>query len=345
MALVPKKTQKLASGRVKIILCVFLIVSSAVHSTESGTYYSQELNFKAPPPWFTGPLFTPSGHVTPKGHIDIEPYIFARHFTGQYDAHWHSHSVQPTTWSYISRNVLQIGILNGVELRMVPQVFYKTTKGASSVQFGDLLAGFGFQLVTEKAHKWYPSLKFSLFEIFPTGKYQHGNPSKMGTDLVGEGAFNTRLRLSSSKLFYIQGRHYLKARFSVDYSFLTSRPVHGFNSYGGGYGTKGVVHSGNGLTVLSGYEFSLTQNWSLACDLIYRHFNAVRFSGYPGVTAKGGSVLAGVGRPSSEQFGLAPAIEYNWSANLGIIGGVWFSVAGRNTSEFLSGVIALNYFR
>jgi hypothetical protein len=51
------------------------------------------------------------------------------------------------------------------------------------------------------------------------------------------------------------------------------------------------------------------------------------------------------GGPSSSQYSLAPAIEYNWSQNIGLIGGVWFTVAGQNISQFNSIVIALNYYK
>ncbi len=70
-------------------------------------------------------------------------------------------------------------------------------------------------------------------------------------------------------------------------------------------------------------------------DFYYQHNNKNRFSGTPSATAI---------RPSSESFSLAPALEYNWSANIGLIGGVWFTVGGRNTSRFVSGVLAFNVY-
>ncbi|MGB7496511.1 MAG: hypothetical protein WBR26_03835 [Candidatus Acidiferrum sp.] len=44
----------------------------------------------------------------------------------------------------------------------------------------------------------------------------------------------------------------------------------------------------------------------------------------------------------SAQTLLAPAIEYNFSAHVGIIAGAEFSVAGRNTSSYIAPQIALS---
>ena len=90
------------------------------------------------------------------------------------------------------------------------------------------------------------------------------------------------------------------------------------------------------------FEYTLTQNWALALDVLYVHNNHTRFSGHKGSTY---GIPNSVGGPSSEQFSLAPALEYNWSSNCGVIAGVWFSVAGRNTADFINGVVAINIYR
>ncbi len=48
--------------------------------------------------------------------------------------------------------------------------------------------------------------------------------------------------------------------------------------------------------------------------------------------------------PSSEQWSLAPAIEYDWSTHFGVISGVWFTVAGRNAPAFANWVTAANFY-
>jgi hypothetical protein len=91
-----------------------------------------------------------------------------------------------------------------------------------------------------------------------------------------------------------------------------------------------------------GLEYSLTRNWVLATDVLNTYTNKTWFKGRPGVTASGEP--AGIGMHSSNRISLAPAIEYNFSDLFGIIAGCWFTVAGRNSGDFVSGVIAFNWY-
>ena len=44
---------------------------------------------------------------------------------------------------------------------------------------------------------------------------------------------------------------------------------------------------------------------------------------------------------SSTSIALAPAIEYNFTSRVGLIAGVEFSVAGRNTPSYIAPQVAL----
>jgi len=70
-------------------------------------------------------------------------------------------------------------------------------------------------------------------------------------------------------------------------------------------------------------------------DIVYNHFNKTRFTGK--------TILPNT-RPSAELFSIAPALEYNWNENIGIIGGTWLSLIGRNTASFTNAVIAFNIY-
>jgi hypothetical protein len=84
-----------------------------------------------------------------------------------------------------------------------------------------------------------------------------------------------------------------------------------------------------------GYEFSFTQRWVFALDVVYNYNQKTTFSG-----RSGGSPVGG---PFSDELSLAPAIEYNVNENLGFLGGVWFSVWGRNSLDFVSGIVSFTY--
>jgi len=49
-------------------------------------------------------------------------------------------------------------------------------------------------------------------------------------------------------------------------------------------------------------------------------------------------------RPASRNLTFAPAVEYHFSPSLGLIAGVEFTVAGRNTGRIISPQVALGMF-
>jgi hypothetical protein len=77
-------------------------------------------------------------------------------------------------------------------------------------------------------------------------------------------------------------------------------------------------------------------------EVLYAHSNSTNFKGNPGFTP-GGS-FANVGGKGGDSVSLAPAVEYNFTSNLGVIAGVWFSVTGPHPAKFTTSTVAVNYF-
>lgn len=292
-------------------------------------------------PWFTGPLLTPSGHVVPIGFMNIEPYFFFTETYGAYNSHWHAHSVTKT-FDFNPIFSFQIGVTEKIDFQTSPEIFYTRKKDKASTQFGDLPLGFDYQILKDTRDDWWPALKFAIRESFPTGKYQKLNPKKLGTDGVGSGSYITGVGFVISRLFHTGGVHYLNSRLSFQYNIPSNVHVKGFNVYGGAEDTKGTVHPGNTFSTLLGLEYSMTLHWALALDVANVYGNKTTFRGKRGTNADG--TPATVGGPSFDQISLAPAIEYNFNESVGIIAGAWFTVAGRNTQQFASGVIAVNWY-
>lgn len=293
-----------------------------------------------PVPWFTGSLVPPSAYVVKKGHFELEPYLFEFVKVGRYGADWDAHSV-PRFYSYGSQTFVIVGLTNWMDIEVIPQVFYNRSQGQSAFGFADLPILLDFQLIEPDAYKYFPGVKVSIGEIFPTGRFQKLDPEKKGTDSTGFGSFINAFNMIFYKVFHLRGMHFLSTTLTLQDGL--SAPVHvkGFNTYGGGFHTRGKVYPGNAFSAIFSFEYSFTRNWAFAMDNVYAHISKTRFSGKSGFTQQG--TRANMKSPSSEQFSLAPAIEYNFSANLGIVGGVWFTVAGRNSSEFINGLIALEY--
>jgi hypothetical protein len=152
---------------------------------------------------------------------------------------------------------------------------------------------------------------------------------------MGKGCWYPEIGLVLSKLFYFSGIHYLETRFYSTHRVGTPTFIKGRSVYGGDKTTRGTAYPGNIFIADFAFEYNLTQNWAMACDFYYLHHDHNRFSGKTKIPAV---------KPLHEQFSLAPAIEHNWSKTLGIIGGVWFSIAGRNTSQFINGILSLNAY-
>lgn len=164
---------------------------------------------------------------------------------------------------------------------------------------------------------------------------------KKGTDIGGKGSYSTTGNLVFYKVYHIGGFEFVSVTLSLAYSYATSVHVAGFNAYGGGFRTKGVIHPVHEITAIFSFEYELTRNWVFAFDNVYIQFSSVEFSGERGLSASGSS--AQVGNPSSAQLSFAPALEYNFSADFGIIGGIWFAAAGRNAPSFWSAAVNFSY--
>jgi hypothetical protein len=139
----------------------------------------------------------------------------------------------------------------------------------------------------------------------------------------------------ASKLWRLSGLRYFEARLYTGYQIGTPVSVQGLSVYKGDATTDGVAYPGNFFFADLAFECTLSQNWAFACDLYYQHRNRSRFSGETSLP---------VGLPSSAQFSLAPALEYNWSKSVGAIGGIWFSAVGRNNPQFINGIFSINAY-
>ncbi len=287
-------------------------------------------------PWFTGPLLSPSGYVIPVGHVNIEPYFYYTVNTGSYSKKW-----KPVSSSnFYTKSVqipIQFGVAPALDFDITPQFLWNSYKGSHYFDIGDTMVMTDIQLLNDTPDRlWQPAIKLALSANLPLGKYRHLNPDKQGTDAIGQGSWLPEVLLVFSRIYQLGNSiHFIDARLSFSYTIGTVSYVKGLNTYGGDTHTKGKVYPGNTLVVDGAIEISLSQRWSYAMDIVYGHENKTRFSG---------RTKSPVGNPSKEQFSLAPAFEYSWNSNVGILSGVWFTFMGRNSTKFTSGVVAINIY-
>jgi hypothetical protein len=306
-----------------------------------GDFLNAECEPICPEPWFTGPLIAPMGTSVPYGDFIIRSYLFFTTNTGTYNKNWHAISLNENFYTLNAQFQCFFGLTPWCDLNIIPQFTYNTTSNRHSFYTGDLIVGLDFQLLEPDFTPYFPGIKFAVREIFPTGNFQFLRPRKLLTDQTGAGTFATQFDLVFYKVFHLYGLHWLSTTFSAEYTVTTPVNVHGFNTYGGGFGADGKALPGNSFQGIISFELTLNQRWVLALDNVYTHKDITEFFGNPGIAFTG--TFADIGKPSSEQLSFAPAIEYNFSKNFGIIAGCWLSALGRNSAEFRSCVINFQY--
>lgn len=319
----------------RILLSAFLFIRS-LQAIQIPVHHSVAPHPTVEPPWFTGPLLAPSALTIPPGHCNIEPYIYAVAITGAYSNDWKSVKSQTFSNNYFQPS-LQFGINSWLDFQLNPTLFYNYREGAAKWAIGDMPIGFDIQLFHPKRTltQWNVAIKLALKEIIPIGKYQNLDPNKLRTDIGGGGSWQTGIGIVWGNIFYLGNNCFITWRNSFQYTLPAPVHVKNLNFYGGGKGTNGTVYPAQNFQYDTAIEITITQRWVFAMDVVGTWAGKTRFKGKTSVPNS---------PPMSIQFSLAPAIEYNWNENIGIIIGPWFTVAGKNSVKFVSGIFAFNYY-
>jgi hypothetical protein len=288
-------------------------------------------------PWYTGPLLTPSASMVAPGYGTIQPYFFINQNYAVFDEDRKSVPLAHDSFGFNPVLVLQFGVTDSVDTAVTMQTQTNWLEGKSAGGFGDIKCRVGFLIQPQTLY--VPKMKFIIQETFPTGKYQQLRTDAL--DGAGKGAYNTAFTFAMSKILFWTTAHPVNTRLALVYKIVQPLTVHGINAYGGGSDTHGRVRPGSEFNADLGIEVSFDQHWVLATDFVYTAIGSTSFKGHLGTNTTGET--AHVGKGFSDNFSLAPALEYNWSSNLGILAGVQFSVYGRNSSNFISTILSLTY--
>ena len=284
--------------------------------------------------WWTGPMLAPSAATLPRGHFLIEPYL--------YDViAAHSHGFGSLTY-------VNYGLADRVTVGLIPTAgFNKVSNGPSSsrVGLGDLTLQAQYRLTKFHAGSWIPTTSVAVQETLPTGKYD-----RLGerlSDGLGSGAYTTTVALYSQTYFWLPNGRILRMRFNVSQGFSNTAHVEDASVYGTEAGFRGHAKPGGSFLVDASWEYSLTRRWVMALDAAYRHNGNTTVTGYDILGANGARNPAGIRMDSgsSEVFALAPAIEYSWKPNLGVLIGTRVIPAAHNTHATVTPAVAINFVR
>ncbi|HEV3073897.1 MAG TPA: transporter [Thermoanaerobaculia bacterium] len=297
--------------------------------------------------WWTGPMLANTAAIAAPGHFLIEPYVFDVIGVGGYDRAGVRRAA-PRADGFGSLTYVVYGLADRVAVGMIPSAGFNTVRGGPSsagpgLTDTSLLAQYGLTRFHEGS--WLPATAVNVQETLPTGRYDRlGNRPSDG---FGSGAFTTTLSFYSQTYLWLPNGRILRMRLDVSQAFSSSAHVEDASVYGTAAGFRGSARPGSSLFVDAACEYSLTRSWVLASDVFYRHGGNTRVNGtdLPDANGVQNAPRIQVDSGSSDAFGLAPAIEYNWRPDLGVLLGVRVIAAGRNTAVTITPAVAINYVR
>lgn len=292
--------------------------------------------------WWTGPMLAPSAATLPQGHFLIEPYLYDVTVQGHYD--WKgTRRGAPYSNGFGSLTYILYGVANKFSIGVIPTAGYNTESGApnsSGVGLGDVTLQAQYRLRQFHEGSWLPTASIAVQETFPTGEYDNLSRASNG---FGSGAMTTTVALYTQTYFWLPNGRLLRMRLNMTQSFSNTVSVAGASVYGTDAGFHGHASPGDTSFVDASWEYSVTRKWVLALDLTYRHQGNTFIHGIDISAPNQPSVQFNTG--FNDAVGLAPAVEYSWKRNLGVLLGVRLIPFGRNTNATVTPAVAVNYVR
>lgn len=286
--------------------------------------------------WWTGPLLAPGAGNLPVGHALIEPYFFDVVAMGSYDGNG-ERVAAPRAHYYGSQTYILYGLTDALTVGVLPRFGFhdRGARGRSSqIGVGDLGVIAQVGLTRFDDERGIPALAINVSQTLPIGNYdQLGDRPADG---FGSGAFTTALALRSQYLFWMPTGRILRMRLNVGYAMSTSPVVRDVSVYGTMAGFRGRAHPGAVLTAIAAWEYNASRHWVAALDVAYDRASSTEVRGM----LEGRAFAADSGAASS--LSIAPALEYNLSARVGVIAGLKLTIAGRNTARAIVPITAIN---
>jgi hypothetical protein len=271
---------------------------------------------------WTGPLLASNAETLPQGHVYTEPYFFDGILGGEH---------HPGTSGFY-----QYGLTDSWTVGVQPFFSLGAERFNHDLALGDFKLLSQVRLSHFTPERQVPSVALVTNLVIPTGKDDHLGRLKSGH---GSGSFAPEIGVNVQQYFLLGNGRLLRARINVLHDFPLRTGVSGRSVYGTDAGFHGHARPGAKTTVILGAEYSLTNEWVLAFDVEGDHWGKTRLKGRDAAGAPVDRIS-----PVSWNVGVAPAVEYNWSARAGAIFGVWVVPKGHNTQSSVTPAIAIQRF-
>ena len=272
-------------------------------------------------------MLAASAGTLPQGHMLIEPYV--------YDV------ISPHADGFGSLTYINYGLTDRLTIGMIPTFGYNRVSDgldSSHIGVGDVSVQAQWSLTRFDPDSGMPAMSINVQETLPTGKFDRlGNRPSDG---FGSGSRATTLGLYVQTYFWMPNGRILRTRLDISDAFSRSAELSDVSVYGTGQGFRGRAKPGDVQVADLAFEYSMTQNWVLAMDLLYRHAGNTRIVGRSTPDAPTDDIRVDTGPHTS--FAIAPAVEYNWNANIGLLLGVRYIPRTKAASASTTPALALN---
>jgi hypothetical protein len=288
--------------------------------------------------WWTGPLLAPNASTLPQGHVLVEPYVYDVITQGFYNSSG-SRVSAPHENGYGSLTYINYGLFNKFTVGVLPTFGYNEPSngaGSAGLGIGDLTVQAQYRLHLFHEGSWTPTTSVNVQETFPTGLYDQLSRSSDG---FGAGAYTTTLGFYTQTFFWMPTGRILRTRFNVTQALSSSANIRDLSVYGTTEGFRGHADPGAAMLVDLAGEYNATRHWVLVMEGVYRHQYDTRVTGY---NIASPTLPMALNSGSSQVFGLAPAIEYNFNSRVGVILGMRLFPAGKNAADTITPVTAVN---
>ncbi len=293
---------------------------------------------------FMGPLITPNPAGMPKGNLFIEPYLIRidsdRYFDG--DGHRHDSEGRSAAWLTV------VPIAYGLGQRVTAQVNLSASRAETGsdrsrgFRAGDTTAMVQYLLQAPNEDGTRPAILVSLSQRYATGSYDRidGNP----LNAQGDGVQRTTFGLGMQQVVWLPNGRPLRWRGQLSASPAPARvAINDHSVYGTPDGFRGNIAPGSLIGLSAAGEYSFDSKWVGVFEFAISRQSDRHLSGYA-PAADGTMLRIDERRPGSRNVTLAPAVQYHFSPSVGLIAGVEFTVAGRNTGSYINPQVALGMF-
>jgi hypothetical protein len=279
---------------------------------------------------WTGSLLAPSPAVIAQGVLGVEPYVLDKRGAGSFDNNGILHSLPKGSDQLRSFTSLQYGVTESFSVQIVPSFAHVLEDGGAS-GLADLPVRVKYRWTKGGDTLWFPAVTTTLGINFPVGRYQRLNQTADG---FGNGAYTASAQLLLQSLF-LTGTHANRMRLWATLNApLGSVTLHGISSYGTDAHFTGWAVPGRAGELGLADEFALDRHWVLALDAVEDISKATHLH----------DAIRPIVDRTGESFSVAPAVEYNFSRQVGVIVGAQFTLMGRNSSSAVIPQVAVNMF-